>query len=288
MNRIFDDIYSRIIKSFTNLGTLNKVQTIRKLFGTSNIREIEKYISEINPVFLKNSKELFNNAVYLPKSEITNLSSAIVILGKHKVIETIILQIIIKDLLVEFNQELKRQFFHNSAVGIIAESIYPLISKKNDEKFEFFLRGFFHNFGKMVLLGFDKGIYFDIIEEAKSEQLNYYEVEKILYGHSFQMKFTVAVLKYFEYQESVYEAVENYRSPGNTKYEIEAAVIQISDIFATGLNIGEIEECKLPQFDKEIQVLIKFTPELINSMFKSFIGRLPDLPKFYKKFVEFN
>nr|HPG30107.1 hypothetical protein [bacterium] len=70
MNRIFDDIYSRIIKSFTNLGTLNKVQTIRKLFGTSNIREIEKYINEINPVFLKNSKELFNNAVYLPKSEI--------------------------------------------------------------------------------------------------------------------------------------------------------------------------------------------------------------------------
>ncbi|HPN31027.1 MAG TPA: HDOD domain-containing protein [bacterium] len=287
MNRIFDDIYSRIIKSFTNLGTLNKVQTIRKLFGTSNIREIEKYINEINPVFLKNSKELFNNAVYLPKSEITNLSSAIVILGKHKVIETIILQIIIKDLLVEFNQELKRQFFHNSTVGVIAESIYPLISKKQDEKFEFFLRGYFHNFGKMVLLGFDKGIYFDIIEEAKSEQLNYYEVEKILYGHSFQMKFTVAVLKYFEYQESVYEPVENYRSPGNTGYKMEAAVIQISDIFATGLNIGEIEECKLPQLDKEIQGLIKFTPELINSMFKSFIGRLPDVPKFYKKFVEF-
>ncbi|MBP7652592.1 HDOD domain-containing protein [Candidatus Dependentiae bacterium] len=287
MNKIFEDIYNRIVKSFINFGTLNKVQTVRKLFATGNIREIEKYISEIDGAFIKNISGIFNNSVYSPKSEITNLSSAIVILGKHKIMETIVLHIIIKDLLVEFNPELKSQFFHNITVGLIAESIYPSVTKKTDEKFEIFLSGFYHNFGKMVLLGFDKGIYFDIMEEAKAEQLNYYEVEKILYGHSFQIKFVVAILKYFEYQEIILHTVENYRTINNSPYKIEASVIQISDIFATGLNIGEIEEYKLPELDKEVLNYIKFTPELINSMFKSFISRLPDIPKFYKKFIEF-
>jgi len=282
MNRIFDDINSRIIKDLEINKTLEKLRQFRKLFASGNIREIENLIRQIAPEFLTNLSGIFNNAIFQPKSQIANFSELLVILGKRKALETLSIFIIFNDLFRDRDWIFKSKFFHNIATAIISDTAYQTLLNKTDENFEAFVSAFFHNFGKLLLLRFDKGVYIDIIEEAKSEQLNYYEVEQILYGNTFQGRFAISALRYLQYSDVICDVVEFYNDIDKSKHNPVCAIMHISDIIATALCIDEIEDYKLPMLRKSAFKYFSLTSDSINLLYKSFMVKLLAIPKFYE------
>jgi len=282
MNKIFDDINGRIIKDLEINRTLGKLRQLRKLFESGNIREIENFIRQIAPDFITNLSGIFNNAIFQPKSQISNFSELLVILGKRKALEMALIFVVFNDLFLDRDWIFKSKFFHNITAAIISDTAFQVLLNKPDENFEAFVSGFFHNFGKLLLLRFDKGVYLDIIEEAKSEKLNYFEVEQILYGNSFQGRFAISVLRYLQYSDVICDVVEFYNDIDKSKHNPLCAIAHIGDIIATALCIGEIEDYKLPLLRKSAFKYFSLTSDSINLLYKSFMGKLLAIPKFYE------
>jgi len=281
-NKIFENTTKNIIENFEKKNTLSAVREIREKFNTLNIKEIHNWLQTNYPEFVDKTKEIFNNLIYQPKTAIHNIDEAIAILGKYKVLETVILYKILKDTFLKEDSHIRKQFYHNIATAIMAHYTVPIFYKTIDSNILKFLFGFYHNFGKMLLLNFEKGMYLNIFDESITENLNFYEVENKVFARSLQILLIIRILKYLEYPEKMQNIIEFYRSPNLGKYQKESSILHISDILVSSLCIGETGDNKLPEFNKTVMNYLHLTPDLMKEVFKLIIPRFVDIPKFTK------
>jgi len=279
---LYDNVIKKVNKDIENSKLEEKIKSIRKVFHTSNIRDIEKNILAINQDFINNIETLFNNSVYRPKNKITNFGEAVVLLGKYQVQDLALYHTILQNLIKEPTDHLKKIVFHNFSVGIIAATIGPIIIGMKCDFAALFAAGLYHNFGKLVLLNYEKGIYLNVFDEAIAEHLNYFEVEERVFGESLQLKIAVELTIRFDYPSIITEAIKGYRQPDITKFAPEASIIQMSDIIATALCIGETGDYKLPALTKYVAQHFNFTADNIKLCFKESAPRLADIPQIVK------
>ncbi len=284
-NLIFDDVLEKIKKKLNDKQTIEKLNKFNRIFQTQNIKDYEKICYDELPDFYNIFLLIVNSNIISPKSKINDFSSAVVILGKNTVFDITRLYIILNDIIEYYHYYLKMQMFHNLTVAVIAHNSASVLLKKDDDNYEMFLCGFLHNFGKILILSFEKGVYFNIFDEANVEGLSYGKVEEIIYGDQFQIRLAFQILTFLGFTDRIIDITTGYVKIKKSQNQLETSALHLCDIIATGLFIGISGDNKIPILQKELLGFIKITPTLLDALYVSSLDKLLDIPAFYEKIV---
>ena len=277
---IYNDVSQKIQKKIQDKKTKEKIVALRTLFNAGKIKEMEIFCAEQMPSF-QNLIGLLNSSIISPRSKISNFNEAVVILGKNVLYNFASINILLNDLIEYYHYYLKLQMYHNLIVASISHSAAPFFLKKEDSEYEMFFAGFLHNFGKLLILSFEKGVYFNIFDEAKIEKMNYSKVEEIIYGDFFQVRLSADLLKFFGFSDKIIDIACGYFDIKKGKNQVECAALHMSDIIATGLFIGSSGDGKIPELQKETIKLCGINQEIIDAVYSTSIDRIIETPIFY-------
>ena len=245
---------------------------------------MELFCSENIPAF-QDFIQTFNSPAISPKSAVKNFNEAIVVLGKDVIQSIITINIVLNDMIEYFHYYLKMQTYHNLIVASISHNASPFLLKTEDAKYEMFFAGFLHNFGKLLILSFEKGVYFNIFDEAKIEKLDYSKVEEIIYGDFFQVRLCSETLKLFNFSDKVIDIACGYFDIKKSKYKSECAALHLCDIIATGLMAGNSGDGKIPELQRESLKICGINQEIIDAIYSTSIDKIIDIPVFYNRLI---
>ena len=237
---------------------------------------------KIFPDFYNNARYIFNNKIYNPKAQIKNLNDAILLLGKNKVIETFRF-LYIKNKLFNLKKNKNIQMYKSSFLyGLISKTIFEYLNPKNENKMDIFFSALYYNFGKLLLLKYEPGIYLDIENECKSENSCFFEIEKKIFGFNITNKLSEKILNYLEVPEKFYLPTLYYDDIENCKYKMKKLILILTKIIGDGLCLYGDDFYKLPLLKNEYFKLLKLDGEGLKIIFRNFLNQMNSLKSFFK------
>jgi len=260
------------IENITNLPTLPEVVT-RVMAMVNNPACSSAEVAFIVGQDLALSAKILrlaNSAFYgMPKS-ITNIHSAVVILGLN-VINTMVLSLSVFDM---FPHERKNTLFnrtafwrHSTSCGLICR----FLSKRN-KKFvlfdseEAFCAGLLHDIGKVVMEQYLHDDFHKALKYAKQKQVSLYKAEEAVLGYTHTDVASWLTVSW-NLPTALQDALLLHHSPDKkTAHKDVVALCHYADFLCYELKLTIDEEYTSPQLDKQIVDLLEIPESDIDEL----------------------
>lgn len=158
------------------------VITVNKMLQDydTSIKDLTKTIEKDQAMVTKLLR-LVNSAFYGFRSKIKNISHAVIVLGFNTIRNALVSVSTIKtfsgkDICEEF--EMEKFWKHSIAVAVTSR--YLAEQARLDSPEDYFVSGLLHDVGKLVLSQYFTGLFEEVWESVKKDNLSFYEAEKKL------------------------------------------------------------------------------------------------------------
>lgn len=195
---------------------------------------------------------LANSALYGFPNRIESVTRAIAMIGFNQ-LRDLVLALSVRETFGKFSIDsrltMKSFWEHSIGCGIASRTLAILKGEKNTETY--FVAGFLHDLGRLLLLEHYPGKYAEVCRLAEQENMMMYQMEKQ------KLDFTHAdvggaLLKAWNLPNSLVEAVTYHHKPLASVQNRElAAIVHAADIIVHALEIGFSGERLVPPLDSE-------------------------------------
>ncbi|MBI9102864.1 MAG: HDOD domain-containing protein [Spirochaetales bacterium] len=146
-----------------------------------SFKDLEEIIM-LDPLLSSRILKVANSAMYARQKEITNLQSAIILLG-FKTIKSMVMLISASNMFSEVSKTRFYRFFwqHSLLTAFIAKDIAMTVGLKSQID-EFFLAGLFHDIGQVALFHSDPEAYSNLYEQVHAGKERTIEIERRILG----------------------------------------------------------------------------------------------------------
>ncbi len=281
--KISDEIKQKL-DNIVNIPTLPQVLgKVTSMLQDPKIsaREVAAIISQDQALVTRVLK-IVNSAFYGFPRQIKTIDHALVILGfnrlKAAILTASVLEMFKGEEVVK-TLDIAGFWEHSLATGIMAKSLARQIRLPDSE--EFFIAGLLHDVGKLVLAFYAPEQYREVVEKQKAEDIFIREAEMSVLGFDHSVVGAWLFEKYNMPIDLVdvagfHHNVTSY--PGRAVQKL--AVVNLSDMLARMLNIGNGGDPFVPEVSDNIFSMLKMDVFAIEAVIKGGLAQLESAADF--------
>jgi len=231
-----------------------KIMSITEDNLTISFKELEATII-VDPFLSSKILKVANSAMYARQKEITNLQTAITLLG-FKTIKSLVMLVSASNMFRKYSRTpFYRMFWKHSLLSaFIAKDIAIQIGMKA-RKEEFFLAALFHDIGRVALFHGEPEAYTRLIEEQQQKGGKTRDLERHYFGTDHK-EVGWAILSDWNFPDIFSDPAREHGTLNITSSnKAVVLVVTTADILAAALDEGSIPEDK--------QVILSTIPELL-------------------------
>ncbi len=197
------------------------------------------HVIEVDQALTSRLLQLANSAFYGMPGKVNTISRAVTIIG-FKQLQELVLAISVRDQFAQIgeNSPLNMTSFwqHSIGCGVAARVLATFQGTPNPDSF--FVAGFLHDLGRLVLLEHYPQKYLEVIEKAKDTDCFLHEVELEVFGFT-HADVGGALIKNWQLPDFLFEAVNYHHSPEVlSKVNEYVAFIHIANIITHACQLG--------------------------------------------------
>ncbi len=195
---------------------------------------------------------LANSAFYGFPSQIETVTRAITIIG-FKQLKDLVLAASVRSAFNQFGKDspinMKNFWEHSIACGIASRVLAVYKGEKSPESY--FVAGFLHDFGRLVILEHFSKKYMEVYNIAKSENRLANEIEKEIFGFT-HADIGAELIKAWNLPKSLGEAIAHHHDPSNSQnYQDLTAIVHIANIIVHACKFGFSGNFLVPPLNPE-------------------------------------
>ncbi len=276
--------YEEIIGQIRDLPTLPEV-VLRVTEMVNNPRVSAKDIGKViahDQVLTARLLKLVNSSYYGFPSEITKITTAIVILGfnsiKQLLLSTAVFDLFGKDQIEGFDRvDLLR---HTIATAIASRMIGRVMGYSDLE--ELFVAGLLHDIGKVVMDRYFHEEYRKILRRTLNEDITFYTAEQEV----FDCDHTVLgqlLTRHWKLPEKLISIIANHHHPVSAgQYGREAAIVHFADILAKAKRIGSGGDKVMPELDPWSWEILALNPKTLETILAQLEDEFPQVMSLFE------
>lgn len=246
-------------------GVATKILSLIENENT-NLNIISKLV-ESDPALSLKVLRVSNSPLFAGRSEVTNMSQAIMNLGLNRLTNVILsVSIFSKFLVTRDNNILKyidKFWWHSASVGVVTKTLVQNLGKSFHEKE--FLAGMLHDLGKIALIQYDSNSYKTILESLEKEPSKLdVEFEKEIFGFT-HLDVGYELAKKWRLPADFAEVICYHSNPNKAskKHKSLVAFVRVADLLCEMWGAGfyeGIHEVEI-DVDESWKILLDIYPE---------------------------
>lgn len=255
-----------------------KIMSITEDNISISFKELEETI-KVDPFLSSRILKVANSAMYARQKEITNLQTAITLLG-FKTIKSLVMLVSASSMFRKYSRTpFYRMFWrHSLLTAFLARDIAARVGLKGGKE-EVFLAGLFHDLGRVALFHGEPEAYSALLEEQEETNKNTRELERHYFGTDHK-EVGWAILADWNFPDVFSASAREHGSLNITsRHKTVVLVVTTADILAALIDGGGVPADKQAVLEK-IPSLIPLPGERIEYYKTQFLSDLGKDPLF--------
>lgn len=214
----------------------------------SSNRDVGQLISEDTGLSARLLR-IANSSFYGAPSKVDTITRAVTVIGTRQVSDIVLATTVIDmfDGIPPEHENMDYFWQHSIRCGVIARILATYRRESNIERF--FVSGLLHDIGRLVMLVQLGGDYWDIVQFARENRLQYDDAERRILGFD-HCEVGGLLLKRWELPQHIADAARYHRRPKKNGYAcIDASVMHVADVLANVCHVAEGHDAVIPTLD---------------------------------------
>jgi putative nucleotidyltransferase with HDIG domain len=255
--------YAKYLKNMPVIPDIaSKILTVTEEKVDISFRELENTI-KMDPGLSAKILKAANSAMYARQREVTNLQTAITLLG-FKTIKSLVLLITASNMFSKSQHTTFYKFFwkHSIINAFLARSLAEKTGARQIED-QCFLSGLLHDIGQVALHNANPEGYAQVLELAKKQRKRISEIEESLFGSNHR-EVGASVLRNWSFPGVYVDSAAEHGSPNITSpHKQTILIVSIADFITSNIDLYSDEPLGLEIFRDVIRQTTLSEKELV-------------------------